>query len=36
MSDGSFYEGEFKDGLKCGKGKYYFDGGMYEGGFQND
>ena len=24
MSDGTFYEGMFQNGLKKGKGKYYF------------
>lgn len=36
MSDGSYYEGNFVKGDKNGKGKYYFEDGMYEGGFLND
>ena len=36
MTDGSFYEGEFIEGVKEGRGKLYFDGGMYEGGFRDD
>ncbi len=29
MSDNSYYEGHFMKGEKTGKGKYYFDDGMY-------
>jgi len=36
MSDGSYYEGSFVKGEKSGKGKYYFDEGMYEGHFVSD
>ena len=28
LKDNSVYEGEFKDGRKCGKGKYTFANGM--------
>lgn len=29
MSDGSYFEGNFINGEKSGKGKYYFDDSMY-------
>jgi hypothetical protein len=31
-----FYEGEVKDGMKHGKGTYYFNNGYYTGQFVND
>ncbi len=36
MSDGSYFEGNFINGEKCSKGKYYFGDSMYEGMFLHD
>jgi hypothetical protein len=33
MVGNAFFEGNFKAGVKSGKGKFYFDDGMYEGLF---
>lgn len=36
MPQNCFYEGNFVGGEKSGKGKYYFEEGMYEGLFEKD
>jgi hypothetical protein len=33
MLNNAFYEGNFIKGVKSGKGKLYFDEGMFEGQF---
>jgi len=33
MANNTFYEGSFVNGAKAGKGKFYFEEGMYEGLF---
>jgi hypothetical protein len=33
MANNTFYEGSFASGAKAGKGKFYFEEGMYEGLF---
>ena len=33
MGNNTYYEGQMVNGVKTGKGKFYFEEGMYEGQF---